>query len=302
MLYQTTRDLVNIEKNIMILVTGATGHLGSSVVHHLHHLVQKNEFSVLARNPEKSQSLIDQGIEVRMGDFNDIETLIQAFKGVEKLLLISTMEMNRFEQHQNVIDAAKIAGVKHVVYTGLAIQDIERSGVKDLMISHFQTEAYLQKSGLDYTLVRNTMYADAIPVILGQSIFKDGILLPGGDGKVPYALREEMGEGLARLLVQEGHHNKIYHFTGSKAYSYQDIARELSELTQANMHYQNIEDDTFEKLLNDINMPEFLVYLTKGTLYDIKHHQYEIQSQDLETILGRKTKDLHGMLKVLYPI
>ena len=286
----------------MILVTGATGHLGSSVVHHLSHLIPQTTFSVLARNRQKAQSLVDAGIEVRIGDFNDRDSLLAAFQDIKILLLISTMEMNRFEQHQNAIDAAKMAGVEHVVYTGLAIQDIERSGVKDLMISHFQTEAYLQKSGLDYTLVRNTMYADAIPIILGQSIFKDGILLPAGDGKVPYALREEMAEGLAQLLVQEGHRNKIYHFTGSHAYSYHDIANALSELTHGNMHYQNIAEDAYRNLLKDINMPEFLIYLTQGTLYDIKQHQYEIKSVDLEQLLGRKTQDLPSMLKVLYPI
>lgn len=286
----------------MILITGATGNLGSSVVQHLSKKISKDQFTILARDENKASRFKEQGIEVRIADFNQLETLNQAFSGIEKLLLISTMESNRYEQHKNVVDAAKKAGVKHIIYTGLAIQNIETSDVRDLMISHFQTEDYIKQSGLDYTLVRNTMYADAIPIIVGESVFEQGIFLPGGDGKVPYALRDEMGEGLAHLLSQDGHINKTYNFTGSHEYSYADIAQELSLITGKKINYTDADENKFEALLKHFQMPEFLIYLTKGTVLDIKKHQYEINSQDLENILGRKTLDLNSTLKTLYQL
>jgi NAD(P)H dehydrogenase (quinone) len=286
----------------MILITGATGNLGSSVVQHLSKKISKDQFAILARDENKASRFKEQGIEVRIADFNQLETLNQAFSGIEKLLLISTMESNRYEQHKNVVDAAKKAGVKHIIYTGLAIQNIETSDVRDLMISHFQTEDYIKQSGLDYTLVRNTMYADAIPIIVGESVFEQGIFLPGGDGKVPYALRDEMGEGLAHLLSQDDHINKTYNFTGSHEYSYADIAQELSLITGKKINYTDADENKFEALLKHFQMPEFLIYLTKGTVLDIKKHQYEINSQDLENILGRKTLDLNSTLKTLYQL
>lgn len=286
----------------MILITGATGQLGSSVISQLSKTTSKDQFAIFARDETKASKYKEQGIEVRIGDFNQISTLGHAFEGVTKLLLISTMDLNRLEQHKNVIDAAKMAGVKHIIYTGLAIQNIETSNVKDLMQSHFDTEHYIQASGLDFTFVRNTMYTDAIPLIVGEKVFEQGVYLPGGDGKVPYALRREMGEAIANLLIQYGHENKTYNITGDVSYSYADIAQTLSQISNKNINYINADEAQFEQLLKDIQLPEFLIYLTKGTVVDIKQHQYEINSSDLKTLLGRSPLDLKSALKELYQI
>ncbi|EZQ12536.1 SDR family oxidoreductase [Acinetobacter sp. Ver3] len=284
----------------MILVTGATGHLGRSVVQQLKQQLQNNEFAILARNLEKAKPYVNEHIEVREGDFNQPESLIKAFQRVDKLLLISTMEMNRFEQHKNVIDAAREAGVQHVYYTGLSIQNIENSAVKDLMISHFQTEDYLKASGLKYTLLRNTMYAEAIPQIIGERVIDTGIQLSGGAGKVPYVLRAELGEAIANALIQNDHENKVYELVGSQTYSYQDIADELSQLKTIPVEYHDLTEEAYQQLLKRIGLPEFLIYLTHGTVVDIKHRQYEVQSQDLEKLLGRPSQSLKSMLASLY--
>lgn len=286
----------------MILVTGATGQLGSSVISQLNKVSSKDQFAIFARDEKKAIKYKEQGIEVRLGDFNQISFLGHAFEGITKLLLISTMEFNRFEQHKNVIDAEKIAGVKHIIYTGLAIQDIETSNVKDLMQSHFDTEKYIQASGLDFTFVRNTMYTDAIPQIIGEAVFDTGIYLSGGDGKVPYALRREMGEAIANILVQDNHENKTYNITGDVAYSYADIAQTLGELSHKKIDYIDLDETVYEQFLIDLHLPEFLVYLTKGTVVDIKQHQYEVNNSDLKTLLGRPPLDLKSALKELYKL
>ena len=237
----------------MILVTGATGQLGSSVISQLNKVSSKDQFAIFARDEKKATEYQEQGIEIRLGDFNQISSLGNAFEGITKLLLISTMEFNRFEQHKNVIDAAKMAGIKHIIYTGLAIQDIETSNVKDLMQSHFDTEKYIQASGLDFTFVRNTMYTDAIPQIVGDKVFNTGIYLSGGDGKVPYALRREMGEAIANILVQDNHENKIYNITGDIAYSYANVAQTLSELANQKIDYVDLDEILYEQFLTDIH-------------------------------------------------
>ncbi len=286
----------------MILVTGATGQLGSSVISQLNKVSSKDQFAIFARDEKKATEYQEQGIEIRLGDFNQISSLGNAFEGITKLLLISTMEFNRFEQHKNVIDAAKMAGIKHIIYTGLAIQDIETSNVKDLMQSHFDTEKYIQASGLDFTFVRNTMYTDAIPQIVGDKVFNTGIYLSGGDGKVPYALRREMGEAIANILVQDNHENKIYNITGDIAYSYANVAQTLSELANQKIDYVDLDEILYEQFLTDIHLPEFLIYLTKGTVVDIKQNQYEVNSSDLKTLLGRPPLDLKSALKELYKL
>jgi NAD(P)H dehydrogenase (quinone) len=284
----------------MILVTGATGNLGQNVVKQLKQHLALNQFAVLARSVEKAQQYLNQGIKVIYGDFDQPQTLRDAFQGIDKLLLISTMEQNRFEQHKNVIDAAKHTGVKHIFYTGLSIQNIETSAVKDLMISHFQTEDYLKNSGLTYTFLRNTMYAEAIPQIIGEQAVSTGLALLAGDGKVPYATRAELGEAAANALIQDGHENQTYELVGSHSYSYQDIADLLSEQTRQNVKYQALDDSSYQALLQNIGLPDFLIYLTHGTVKDIQQHQYEVESTDLETLLGRKTATLESYLATVY--
>lgn len=284
----------------MILVTGATGNLGSSVIAQLLKKITKDQFVVTSSNTKGAEKLAQQGLKARLANFSDIDSLNNAFKGIDKLLLISTMDQNRFEQHKNVIDAAKAQDVKHIIYTSLAIKDIQTSGVKDLMISHFQTEDYIKESGLTYTILRNTMYADALSQILGPNALNQDINLPGGDGKVPYALRREMGEGTANLLLQDGHENKIYNIVGSNSFGYSEVAAALSKLSGNTINFNDISENDLNNALKQIGFPDFAIYLHAGTIYDIKTHQYEIESKSLEELLGRPTASIEEFIKELF--
>ncbi len=102
----------------MITITGATGQLGSGVIDSL---IQKgfnpSNISALARSEEKAQALKDKGVNIKIGNYNDYNSLVEAFKGTDKLLLISSNEMeNRSQQQVNAVKAAKEAGVKHILY------------------------------------------------------------------------------------------------------------------------------------------------------------------------------------------
>lgn len=284
----------------MILVTGATGNLGSSVIKQLDQIISKDKFIATSSSHEGVQALKEKGYQARLANFNDLDSSQNTFDAVEKVLLISTMDQNRFEQHKNVIDIAIAKGVKHIIYTSLAIKDIETSAVRDLMISHFETEEYLINSGVTYTILRNTMYADALTQILGAQALQQNIQLPGGEGKVPYALRREMGEATANLLTQSEHENKIYQIVGSNSYSYQDIANGLSKLLGKSITYENISEEDFIAKLQTFGFPEFAIYLHAGTITDIKSTQYEIEDVTLEKLLGKPTASLPEFLEELF--
>ena len=286
----------------MILITGATGQLGTSVVNQLLTKLSTDQFVVTSSNERGVQSLKEKGLQARLANFSDIETLNDAFEGIDTLLLISTMDPNRLEQHKNVIDAAKAKGVQHIVYTSLAIKDIEISAVKELMNSHFETEAYIKSSGLKYTILRNTMYADALTQILGPNALTQSIQLPGGTGKVPYALRREMGEATANLLLQEVKENVIYNITGDTLYSYEDIAKTLQTLTGNKIQYIDIDEVAFVEGLKNMGFPDFAVYLHSGTITDIKCQQYEIVETTLRDLLGRAPADATTFLNEIFNI
>lgn len=286
----------------MILIGGATGQLGKAVVAQLLERGAKGRFAVLARDAAKAKPYADQGIEVRLADFDAPDSLAPTFAGIEQFLFISTMSQDRAGQQRQVVDAAAAAGVKHIVYTGLAIKDITTSGVRDLMASHFATEDHIRASGMDWTFLRNTMYAEAIPQIAGPGALTDGIFLPGGTGRVPYALRAEMGEAAANLLLQPGHAGKTYDITGNEGWGYGDIAAALSRLTRKSLAYHDIPEERLREALRAAGMPDFPIWLTLGTLQDIKAEQYDLRSSDLETLLGRAPASLEEMLRGVFSL
>ncbi len=283
-----------------LLITGATGRLGTATIKQLLQKTSADKMAAFARDEHKAKDLIAKGVEVRYGNFDDPDSLEKAVQGMDKVLLISTVDDHRYQQHKNVVDAAKKAGVRHIAYTSGVLKDVNASPLKNHLKSHFQTEDYIKESGLSYTIFGNTLYADMIPVYVGDKVFETGIYLPAGNGKVPFALRREMGEAAANALLQEGYENKIYQITGSELYSYEDVAQVLSEISGKTVRYIKADMTTFEEQLKQSGAADRMISIVSGFNTDIKNHQYEMVSNDLENLLGRKPATLKEALKEIY--
>ncbi|WP_461643712.1 SDR family oxidoreductase [Labilibaculum euxinus] len=281
-----------------ILVTGATGHLGNIVVENLLKKVSAGQISILVRDESKAQALKAKGVTVNIGSYQDIHSLNNAMKGIDKVLLISSSDFNdRIGQHKNVVDAAKQAGVKHILYTGVTLKDIAASPLQPLLQDHFQTEDYIKASGLSFTFLQNSLYAEVIPMFVGEDVLKTGIFFPAGEGKVPFAVRKDLGEAIAIILAGEGHENKTYHLTASKTYSFADIAAELTTLSGKKVNYTSPEDDAFEDMLKQFGLPEEIVLMSVLFAKGIKNNDFNMADGTLESILGREQTDLRMFLK-----
>lgn len=286
----------------MILITGATGNLGSTVVDNLLKHMAAEQLIALVRDESKAGELKQKGVQIRTGNFDEPATLQSAMKDVNKVLLISTADPQRFQQHKNVVDAAKAAGVDHLVYTSVSMDDVENAALVDLMASHFQTEDYIKQSGIAFTFLRNSLYAEVIPMFVGEKVFETGIFLPAGTGKVPFALRREMGEAAAIVLSGEEHLNKIYEITGAELYSFNDVAELLTEISGHTVGYVDAEEDTYSAQLKQFGLPEAIMYLLTGFSADIKANRFQKLSSDLELLLGRKPASLKESLKEIYSL
>src|SRR4051812_2087006 len=164
----------------MILVTGANGHLGRAIINSLLKKgVSANTIIGLVREESKAQDLQAKGIELRVGDYDWYTTLVKAFAGVEKLILVSGRDLTtRVEQHDNVITAAKEVGVKHILYTSFFNENKFKNSPFDFVSSSVKaTDATIKNSGIAYTLFKDNLYAELLPVMFGQNVFKSGIYL-----------------------------------------------------------------------------------------------------------------------------
>jgi NAD(P)H dehydrogenase (quinone) len=284
----------------MILVTGATGHLGSAAVSHLLKNTAAGNIVAFARDENKANHLKEKGIEVRLGSYDDIPSLGLAMQDIEKVLLISGNGPTRLQQHKNVVAAAKKAGIKHVIFTTIALKDMKTAAIRPLMEDLYQAEDYIKESGLTYTVLRNTLYTGATPLFGGERVINAGINLPTGNGKVPFALRREMGEAAANTLLQNGHENRTYEITNSELYSYADVANALSSLSGRTVNYADADPVTFPTKLKEFGLPEIVVLLVSGFSADVKNHQFEIVTNHLEKLLGRKPASLKESLKEVF--
>jgi NAD(P)H dehydrogenase (quinone) len=285
----------------MILVTGATGKLGTAVIANLLKKISANQIAALVRDESKAAALKEQGVNIRIGSYDDRTSLDKAMQGIEKVLLIAgTDEDNRLRQHQNVVDAAKKAGVQCIAYTSRALKDRTTLANK-LMNGHFQTEDYIKACGLEYMIFRNILYMDTIGQFVGGAkVFDTGINLPTGQGRVPFALRSEMGEAIAHALLESGGGNRIYNLTGNEAYSFDDVAATLSDLSGKKVSYTPADRSVFAAQMKDRGTPELMVQRIVGFLTDIKNGQEADVSNDLENLLCRSPASLKQGLKVLF--
>lgn len=285
----------------MILVTGATGNLGKATVEFLAKKIPVNNIAVLVRDENKATGLKALGVELRIGDYHDKDSLVKAFRGIEKLLLISSNDFNdRLGQQKRAIDAAKEAGVKHILYTGVSMQNIEKSALNALMGEHFDTEKYILDSGLNYTFLRDNLYADVIPMFVGEHVLETGINFPAGNGKVPFSLRTEMAEAFANVLASEGHENKIYEISNGESYSFLDVANALSAHSGKTIAYNNPSADDFSKALSEAGVPEHIIGFSLGFATATKNGDFDIPNTHLEQLLGRKPSSLNEAIREIY--
>lgn len=283
----------------MILVTGATGGLGHDTIDFLLKTTPATQLAALVRDVSKATDLVQRGISVRQGDYLDYPSLVQAFRGVDKVLLVSAVAFtDRASQHRNVIDAAKEAGVKHLFYT--SIQRSSDFVLVEVTESDLATEAYLKASGLVYTILRNGYYFEGLAPIIGAEVPEAAIRFTAGEGRVAFVGRAELAAATAALLTSAGHDNQEYTLVGSEAYSFHDVARELSELAGRPIVYQNMEPAPYVAQAVAAGLPEFFANFIAQWGAAARHGMLAGTPGTVERLLGRKPASLREYLKTTY--
>lgn len=284
----------------MILVTCATGHLGKATIDFLLKKVPAGSVAALVRDLSKAEELKSQGITLRMGDYSDPASLASAFRGVETLLLISSGTLEgRVQQHINAIDAAKANGVQHIIYTSVLRSNPDTKFT--VGVDHYHTEEYLKKSGIAYTFFRNTFYTEVLPMFLGDALASGNWYYAAGQAKANFASRTDMAEGLANVLAEPGKHvNKTYEITGSKAYSFSEIAAVAGGLAGKPVNYIPVSLDDLKEGMKKAGVPEMYIPMMVSVADMFSAGEMDVTDPALEQLLGRKPEEIGAALgKVL---
>ena len=281
----------------MIAITGASGHLGKATLEFLLTNTKPESLVAIVRDPKKVTAFADKGVVIRQGDYDDQASFAASLADVDTLLLVSSAAVGdeRVRQHSNVINAAKEAGVKHIFYTSAPNPSL--TALFTPAIDHFRTEKLLVESGLTYTIFRNNLYMDVLPMVIGDAAQSGKLYYPAGDGKVSFVLRNDIAEALANTLISEGHENKVYDIGAPTAWSFSDIAKSLSK-DEMSVEYIDIPNSAYETELAK-HVPPVVAKVLSGMAEGIKQNDFNVPSSTLEQLLGRAPVSLDDYLKTL---
>lgn len=269
-----------------IVVTGATGHLGKFVVEGLLEKVPAEQITAVVRSEEKAAGFAARGVKIAVADYSAPETFDGVFAAGDKVLLISSSEVDkdRTAQHQVVIDAAKAAGVALLAYTSAP-----GSLTAALANDHRATEEALLASGLPYALLRNGWYNENYTEQLAPVLQYNAVTHAAGEGRVSSAARADYAAAAVAVLTGEGHENQTYELGGNIAWSFAEYAAELSAQTGKEIANNPVPADALVGILTGAGLPEGFAAILAGVDTSIEKGELAISSGDLSRLIGRPT-------------
>lgn len=280
------------------LITGVTGGLGAAILENLSKSVPASDIAVLVRSAEKGQVFKEAGYDVRIGDYSDQSVLENAFAEIETLMFVSGapgQATPREVQHQNVIAAAKMAGVKNIVYTSITRAD---TSAAVLAPDHKATEIALQASGLNVKVLRNNWYVENEVETVRAALAGQPFVYAGGKGKVGWAARRDYAEAAAHALTQDFDGYQVYELAG-KAVTYADFAKAAQAATGKDFQVLSVSLEDYQKGLAKAGLPKEAIFVLSAIQADIADGQLDIADSDLENLLGRPQTDLVTAIKEL---
>lgn len=276
------------------LVTGATGGFGSYALDFLKESVPTADIYALVRSEEKGAALKEAGLNIHIGDYADKESMKQALEGIDRLLFVSGAPGNRQEEHANVVEAAKEAGVAYIAYTSFAGAD---KATSPLAADHIFTERLIEKSGIAHTFLRNNWYLENEMPIAGAALNNGKFVYAAENGKTGWALKREYAEVAAKALAGT-EYPAILELSG-KPVSYDVLAEALKKATGKDFEVVSSDDQGFIDNLVGSGMPQPVAEMFLSFQYDIKNDQLDVVSDDFEKALGRSLVSLEAGLKEL---
>lgn len=278
-----------------ILVTGATGALGSKIVQSLLQKAPQAKVIAGARKQDKAAALVAKGAEFRLLDYDRPETVEAAMQGVTRVVLVSGTDVGRrVPQHKAVVDAAKRAGVKLLGYTSIL-----RATESPLLLAqeHRGTEEVLAASGLPHILLRHGWYTENSTNTAPLAVQYGVVQSCAGEGRFSTATRQDYADGDATLILRDGHApGQRYELAGSSSWSKGEYADLLSRKSGKPVKYQSMNQADFAAALMAVGLPEPIAKIVSDSDAGAASGWLQDDSRTLEKVIGRPTTPLEKVV------
>jgi NAD(P)H dehydrogenase (quinone) len=268
-------------------ITGAGGHLGAALVQYTLARASASNIVAITRNPAKLEKLSQQGVDVRAGDFNQPAGLPVAFRGIERLVIIPTADLQpgaRSRQHASAVDAAVATGVRHVIY----ISTVSARPAPDnvLFESHFTTEQKLIASGAAWTILRMSVYTDSLlDAAKRASASGSYAAVPGAPAA--YVVRDDLGAAAAGILTTPGHEGITYHATGPVSITQAEIADAIAKASGKPVAFKEVTAAEQRAGLEAAGLPPALVTGIAGFQAALRAGAFDLVTGDVARLSGK---------------
>ena len=280
----------------MIIVTGATGQLGSRIVDRLLDRLPPERIGVSVRDTTKAAALADRGVRVRQGDYTDPASLAHALEGAGQVLLISSNSSgaDAVAHHRAAADAARAAGARRILYT--SHQASATDSLFGPMPDHARTEQYLAQQGGAFTSLRNGFYASTVGFLIGRAL-QTGVVTAPADGPVSWTTHDDLAEAAAVLLADEGRLDGITPpLTAPATHDLASVAAQLSELTGRPITREVVGDEEWKAGLVGHGVPEARAEMMLGLFQAARRGEFDVTDPTLEKLLERPAAPLRSFL------
>lgn len=277
-----------------ILVTGASGGYGSAALQYLKKFAPDANLYGLVRDPAKGETLKRQGIQVRIGDYADLNSMRGALKGIDRLLFVSSPMP---DIQKNVVTAAKENDVQYIAYTSIFQPEFSKFGLE---INHSQTEQWLRDSKIRYTFLRNSWYIEVNQAMFTYAKQTNRFDYFATKGKLSFALKREYAEAGARIIA-DGHGPAIANLANTPR-SYAEIGEVIKQtLSKSLMIRQVAEVDFVPNLIQAGIDPNWanVAKTYQAYTYNGNNGEYLAEPTEFEQILGHPLTDLSTAIKEL---
>jgi NAD(P)H dehydrogenase (quinone) len=273
-------------------VSGANGHLGRAVVSELLQRAGGHEVVAITRTPETLSGAAHR----RFGDYNRPESLAQAYAGLDRLLVITTVDPEpgkRSAQNVAAIDAAVNADVKHVVFMSAVGTRLEEEPARGA--SYWRGEQHLIATAPAWTILRMNFYAEAF-VQLAQAALGQGVLAGLAESRAAFVARDDVAAAAAGILIGDGHSGAIYNATGSERLSGAQRAALIAEISGRPVEFRVITEEQLRAGLAKAGLPAGVVNIVVGIQASFAAGAFDILTGDVERLGGRPPKPLREVL------
>ncbi|MEV5322532.1 NAD(P)H-binding protein [Nonomuraea sp. N2-4H] len=281
----------------MLIVTGATGRLGSLILDRLLERVPAEKVGISVRDVTRAAALAERGVRVRAGDFTEPDTLKLAFEGAERVLVISASIRGEAATAANIaaIDAARAAGARRVLYT--SHQAASPASLFAPQPVHAATEEHLRRLGIPYTALRNGFYASTLELFLEAAI-ETGRLAAPLDGPVSWTSHEDLAEAAVLALTEDGVFDGVTPpLTAPRTLDFAGVAAILSRITGRTIERVVMEDEEWVAAMVADGMPRPAAAFLLTMFLASRKGEFDVTSPALESALGRPARSVEEVLE-----